>query len=272
MSCPKRKFPVEEKIELLKQVVLRQKNEKSEIELLCNIISKLRSDGVCVVKDLVQPEEAEGARRELQSMYNVNGNFTPGKLCNVNVSDVKASAVRGDEVKWLDGLPEQTPFLSRLKKKLNRLAVSLFSANSVPMHNVSRSKIMASCYNGCGTAYKRHIDSPCEGTLKLTFVFYLNKDLKQEDGGCLRIHSGLGHLDVKPDLGTLVIMRSDTVIHEVLPCYFQRFAFTIWYKEVAKLKATDVGLEESVASNVASASRSPQICMDRKKIKLEPRD
>eukprot|EP00794_Sanderia_malayensis_P017010 gene17010-18723_t len=252
----------------------------SQVKLSLEIASKLRSDGVCVVHNLVQPDKADAVHRELQSMYNVTGNFTPGKLCQNTIS---ASTIRGDEVKWLDGSPEQTPCLWMVKKKLNRLAASLYSLHSVPIHKVSHSKVMASCYNGCGTAYKRHIDSPCEGTYKLTFVIYLNKDVKSEQGGCLRIHKLNGQsMDIKPELGTLVIFRSDKIIHEVTPCYFQRFALTIWYKEVPnKHTVSDASLEDIHGNDVdddkhvaesSAMPRSARMFMNGKKIKLEPKD
>ncbi len=223
-----------------KQSIKAEKcREKSAVKsnILDGVVGNLRSHKFCILKNLIPAEEVRGSLAELQTLYAIPGKFTPGQL-NDTANAPNASTVRGDKVLMLSGNANETPNLSILKNKLNKLAVAIFSAHSIKTNKVSQSKIMASCYEGGGACFKRHIDRPSDGTMKLSFVFYLNPGVTEQDGGCLRIFANSKHFDVTPELGTLVIFHSDSITHEVLPCYSKRFAFTIWYKEVSESTAT----------------------------------
>ena len=226
-------------------------------------------DGFSVVRNLFSIEDARKARDEIGALYKIPGKFTPGKLRKKALNTTRSlDDIRGDSVMWVDMGNDEARWISQVAKQLNKLALSMYNMRGIEMTRVSKSKIMVSCYNGGGTAYKRHIDSSMEGNLKLTFIFYFNESFTEKDGGCLRIHKDSGHVDIPPELGTLVIFRSDKLVHEVLPTYSQRFALTIWYMEVPKRKmlAQDETMEMAQTSSVGQA---PKICVQKKRIKLE---
>ena len=226
-------------------------------------------DGFSVVKNLFSIEDARKARNEIGALYKIPGKFTPGKLRQKALNTTRSLGdIRGDSVMWVDMGNDEATCISQVAKQLNKLALSMYNLKGIEMTRVSKSKIMVSCYNGGGTAYKRHIDSSTEGNLKLTFIFYFNESCTEKDGGCLRIHKDSGHVDIPPEFGTLVIFRSDKLVHEVLPTYSQRFALTIWYMEVPKRKmfVQDETMEMAQTSSVVQA---PKICVQKKRIKLE---
>ena len=264
--------------------IIDQQLVKSQIGFLLRIIGQLRTNGFCVVKNFVAANEARCTYQEIREQHDKPGMFTPGKLQNDTLFDEKSNQIRGDSVMWFDSsnsvVSEDSPFLFKIVKSLNKLAVSIFSSRAVEMNRISKSKIMASCYDGEGALYKRHIDSRQDGSVQLTCTFFLNADLAEQDGGCLRIHKGADKFDVRPDLGMLVIFWSDTVIHEVLPCYSKRFSFTIWYKEARKRTAEDAGLSEEAQATKSQATKSqahpeetiPRLPTPTKSIKTEPSD
>ena len=59
---------------------------------------------------------------------------------------------------------------------------------------------------------------------------YLNPGWSAGDGGLLRLHLNARPVDVPPRAGTLVLFRSDTVRHEVLPATRPRFSLTGWFR------------------------------------------
>ena len=240
-------------------------------DFVISILQTLAASGFCVVDNLVPLEVAERTFEEIRNSFEIPGKFTPGKLSNGALNRVRSlDGIRGDSVMWLDCTSEENVFLSQVAKQMNKLALSLYHANGVAMNRVSKSKIMVSCYDGNGKAYKRHIDSARDGSLKLTFIYYLNKDYEEKQGGCLRIHNDTGSIDIRPELGTLVIFRSDKLVHEVLPTYRRRFAFTTWYMEVPKRKALCPVHEIEQETKNFVAETSPKICLYGKRVKLEP--
>jgi SM-20-related protein len=90
-------------------------------------------------------------------------------------------------------------------------------------------------YPGTGERYVAHRDAFAQpggagpSQRRITTTLYLNPDWRDEDGGQLRIHDGDRVTDVEPRAGRLVTMRSEQVMHEVLPARAPRFALTAWF-------------------------------------------
>lgn len=239
------------------------------------VVKTLIQEGFCVVKNLVSSELARKTFDEIDKAYQVPGKFTPGKLNNGAMNKVRSlDGIRGDSVAWLNGSSDCGENLSLIAKQMNKLALSLYHANGIAMNRISKSMIMASCFDGNGKAYKRHIDSARDGSLKLTFIYYLNEDFSKEKGGCLRIHRNSGVVDVPPELGSMIIFRSDKLVHEVLPTHSRRFAFTIWYMEIANRKAVKHSADGvgQASDEKLAAETSPKIYIQSKKIKTEQTD
>ena len=237
---------------------------------LHSVLQRLKEDNFCVVKNLVPLETARKMYSEVEKLHELPDNFKPGKLGKGAMNRVGSlEEVRGDSVMWVDGSKEETPFTSEVAKQMNKLALSIYHIHNISMNRISKSKIMASCYDGKGASYKRHIDSITDGSLKLTFIFYLNEKFTSQDGGCLRVHKESGSIDVVPELGKLVIFRSDKLIHEVLPTFARRFAVTIWYMEVLKRKAVVEDMQQETTKGPNSDEKAPKICVQPKRMKLE---
>ena len=236
-----------------------------------SILHTLAKYGFCVVDNLVPSELAEKTLEEIRRSYHTSGKFAPGKLSNGAMNRMsRLDDIRGDSVMWLDGSNDEHVFLLQVAKQMNKLALSLYHANGIAMNRVSKSKVMVSCYDGNGKGYKKHIDSPRDDSLKLTFIYYLNKNYEKRHGGCLRIHTDSRSVDISPEFGKLVIFRSDTLVHEVLPAYIRRFAFTTWYMEVPKRKALRSADELQQETDKFATETSPKICLYGKRIKIEP--
>ena len=112
-----------------------------------------------------------------------------------------------------------------------------------------------SCYNGLGSHYRPHRDTPKSSSHPLnwllqaglddretTIILYLNDvdwDVGDDYDGCLRCFLGTlpdddvgssatSILNIAPKGGRMVIFESRKVLHEVRPCSKQRAAITCW--------------------------------------------
>ena len=87
-----------------------------------------------------------------------------------------------------------------------------------------------------GGFYARHIDSFHGSRSRIvSLVAYLNDDWATADGGCLRIwppseHSHSPPIDVVPRRGTLILMLSEKVDHEVMLCHRARASVAGWFR------------------------------------------
>ena len=119
-----------------------------------------------------------------------------------------------------------------------------------------RSDMQIARYPGGGSGYTAHVDNgDGDGRTHdlgrvLTLVYYLT-DMSACDGGALRLHllptvaiaepavataneqctasaTCTAVVDVVPRAGMLVAFRADKVMHEVRPCWRDRFALTVW--------------------------------------------
>jgi SM-20-related protein len=138
--------------------------------------------------------------------------------------------VRADQILWLEpsGSSEaQRDCLERfedLRLKLNRdLQLGLFEfechfARYTP-----------------GAFYRKHLDQfSRDSRRRLSSILYLNSNWQDEEGGELRLYLERkpvsGHVDIRPDGGTLVLFLSERFPHEVLPAKRERLSLTGWFK------------------------------------------
>lgn len=135
--------------------------------------------------------------------------------------------IRGDWIHWLDGAsPAQQrllDFAEQLRVELNRrlfLALFEFEAHFALYPP--------------GAGYRRHLDSFRGHANRLvSMVLYLNPAWQPGDGGELVIHvSGQPprHHCIEPRAGTLVLMMSEEIVHEVLPARCDRISLAGWYR------------------------------------------
>ena len=179
--------------------------------------------------------------------------FHPGQFSHLTGLPMQANKeIRGDLVTWIDSSthPQMKNLLSAVQRT-DEMMTMISSDQKLADCNIrSRSSIMVACYPGNGTRYKRHIDNPSGDGRKLTTILYLNKNYTaSRDGGALRIYKpdSSGYFEVEPVFGRLIIFWSDCrTPHEVLPCFKERFAISVWYFDAKErsesLKSTTVAI------------------------------
>jgi SM-20-related protein len=177
--------------------------------------------------DFLPPGVIEELAREAQSLRQ-GGGFKKAGVGRAAGYAVRAD-IRGDYIHWLspDSLsPAARQFwdeVERLRVTLNReLFAGLAEFESHFAHYPS------------GTRYEKHVDrfSTSDARL-LSCVLYLNEHWRPEDGGELRIYppeSREDFINLLPEAGTMVVFRSDSVYHEVLPAMRDRFSIAGWLR------------------------------------------
>lgn len=148
--------------------------------------------------------------------------------------------IRGDSISWVDF---QTPpfntlpftgFLAELRHTLNQ-----------NFYLGLRSEEFHLARYDSGYGYSKHLDQHRNSPhRKISVVFYLNDDWGPEDGGELCLYD-VGDTDTPsanpanrmtkllPLPGRLVVFRSDTIWHEVLPTRRTRWSITGWFRDDA---------------------------------------
>lgn len=144
-----------------------------------------------------------------------------------------ATAVRGDEILWLDGAsasPAQRVVLGRLEGLRETLNRELqLGAVELELHFA---------IYPAGGAYAVHVDRFRDADARvLSLVLYLNEAWREADGGELRLYLEAGprapFIDVVPQGGTLVVFLSDRFPHEVLPARRERLSLAGWFRRRA---------------------------------------
>lgn len=139
--------------------------------------------------------------------------------------------IRGDRMAWLnDEWPAAAAYLQLmddLRQQLNRthfLGLAEYEAHYA-------------CYEP-GSGYGRHVDRHAttpgggQGQRVISTVCYLNEPGWPADaGGELALYPNEAEtIKVAPEAGTLVVFRSDTLAHEVLPANRPRLSIAGWMR------------------------------------------
>lgn len=138
---------------------------------------------------------------------------------------VKASAIRGDTIAWLE--PDQ-PAAHALLQRLDTLRQSL---NATFYLGLKRIEAHLACYPP-GAGYARHLDRFRDDDARvISAVLYLNEGWNPADGGQLRLYpEAEAPVEVQPTAGTLVLFRSADLAHEVLPARRERWSVAGWFR------------------------------------------
>jgi SM-20-related protein len=141
-----------------------------------------------------------------------------------------ATAVRGDEIRWLD---EAAPSPA-LRAVLARLDCLREAVNRELQLGAVGVELHFAVYPP-GAAYAVHLDRfRDDDTRVLSFVVYLNEAWDAADGGVLRLHlgagPGAGYVDVVPCGGTFAVFLADRFPHEVLPARRERLSLAGWFR------------------------------------------
>lgn len=180
----------------------------------------LGSGGI-VLRDAFVDRKTALAARDVLDAWNEDGVLTPAGVGR----DAEHRGIRGDLTTWVEpGGPAPLAALHHVFEQLrSELSYEL-------RLGLQRFSVQAARY-GAGAGYKRHLDAfRGDPSRILTAIVYLNPDWQPADGGQLRAWVPEGPVDVEPQLGRLLLFRSDAVPHAVLPAHAPRFAVTAWYR------------------------------------------
>lgn len=194
-------------------------------QISASIVHDLANTGYSVSEGLFAHSQIL-ALAQLAVIATNEGRMSPagiGRRANTN------SAVRGDEILWLDdtSTPAAVDCLHILEKLRTTLNEKLFlNAHHLESHLAVYPR---------GSIYQKHLDQFSNGKQArlMSFVLYLNHDWTPADGGALRLYldevTG-EYIDVSPVAGRLVLFKSSQFWHEVLPASRQRLSLTGWFR------------------------------------------
>lgn len=180
-----------------------------------------------VIHDFLPADIVAELASESQQLW-ANNDMHPAGI-GQGAAHVVREDVRGDQIHWLDenaATPAQTQYWHKMAQLRETLNEELFlSLISLEAHFAVYAP---------GAFYQKHLDRFAHaGERVISCSFYLNPDWKADYGGHLRLYIEGGHVDILPTAGTLVLFRSDTVHHEVLPATQPRYSLTGWFKRRA---------------------------------------
>ncbi len=200
----------------------------AEPDPIVKLIDQFAEAGYGVAADFL-PDSLVGCLRAEQASLFADGKSRPAGIGRGTMRQVNA-AERGDEILWLDPArlsPAQARYwqtIDRLRTEFNRAC--FLSLTDYECHFARYRP---------GHGYRRHRDVFQQNSNRvISCVLYLNADWKPEYGGALRLYlektDGERFVDIPPAGGTLVILNSRTIAHEVLPGSRCRYSLTGWLK------------------------------------------
>jgi len=186
------------------------------------IIQEIERCGYSITPALIQPDQLKIIN---QYYADQRLNFKPAKIAGGEHA-LREDTIRGDYSLWINPLepePAFTPvinFLEELRQSFNShfyLGLKEFECHIA--------------YYPVGTFYKKHSDTPAKASTRVvSFIFYLNEEWNENDGGELVIYDKKGNIleSVLPKPGTFVCFLSGEFPHEVKSANKERRSFTGW--------------------------------------------
>lgn len=187
-----------------------------------DILFGLEKNGYCYIPSLLGHESLERINEFIESQ---KSSFEAAK---VGAKDQKqrVESIRGDFTYWLDPLSPAEPFseifqfLDSFKKSVNE---NFFTGIKQYECHLA--------YYPPGTFYHKHLDCfELDSSRRLSFVFYLNKDWKEEDDGEIVIYDKGGNIlnTFYPMPGSFITFLSEDFPHEVKSSSRERRSLTGW--------------------------------------------
>jgi SM-20-related protein len=195
---------------------------------LATLLDNLDEQGWAVADTLFPVDLALALQAEAQTRWE-NGQFHIAGVGRAHTHTLQ-SDIRGDSVYWLTDA-EVTPVAARFQTWIAALQQQL---NRHFYLGLKHQEMHFARYE-TGSRYVRHIDQHRNTPhRKISFVLYLNPLWHANDGGELLITDALDAdreiTRVLPLLARIVVFRSDTIFHEVLPCKQTRWSLTGWFR------------------------------------------
>jgi len=209
-----------------------------------NALNELQAKGFIIRDNFLGKENLQATKQQASTLY-AQGHL---KAAGMNKGEDKwvHSDTRGDSILWLDkddksfmdnhtAISELILEIDSIRKELN-----LSCGFKSPAVQIQLARYPA------GARYVRHRDAilPKEREdskdydqedqsklrRRLTVLYYMNEDWREEHGGQLRMYLSDGkHIDIEPIGDRLVVFWSALMEHEVLLSNHERYAMTVWF-------------------------------------------
>lgn len=208
------------------ELVHDDNSNETELGMLDAIADSLAINSYAIIDNFLSDEEAMDCLAVLRENKE-DGNFKKAGIGTLGMHQIDKS-IRGDEIKWLDNnnlSPASQVYMDQVESMMRFFNRTLFlSLKDFECHFA---------HYPSGTFYKRHLDLlKLSDHRKLSFVFYLNPDWKEGDGGELLLYLQENGTErtvvVNPLLGRLVVFRSEILEHEVALANKSRYSITGW--------------------------------------------
>lgn len=188
-----------------------------------NWADSLSQQHYVLIEHFLSPQEAQALRSAID-FHREEANFHKAGIGKMLEHQV-VKEVRGDYVKWIEegeALPATRAFLQKLKA----LAEAMSEALRLSLQDYE-------CHFAIyppGSYYEAHYDQfRSDGNRVLSLACYLNPHWEMGQGGELKIYPpDQEPLALAPLMGRLVLFRSDSLLHEVLPTQVDRYSITGW--------------------------------------------
>ena len=208
------------------ELVHDEHSDVTELSLLDSVADSLALNSYAIIDNFLSDEEALNCLDVLQENKE-EGNFKKAGIGTLGMHQIDKT-IRGDEIKWLDNQnlsPPSQVYMDQVGAMMRYFNRTLFlSLKDFECHFA---------HYPSGTFYKRHLDLlKLSDHRKLSFVFYLNPNWKEGDGGELLLYLQENGeektVTVNPILGRLVVFRSEILEHEVALAHKSRHSITGW--------------------------------------------
>ena len=185
-------------------------------------LDQLATDDYLVVDNFISDDFFDSIQRYFLQLLDDN-EFSKAAIGSSEKRQIESS-IRGDFIYWLDRQEDRdlSPLFNLLDETVQQLKQQLFlSLSDYEFHFAMYPP---------GTGYEKHVDQfQGKNNRIISMLIYLNEGWKPGDGGELKIYRQDGEeILVEPIAKRLVMFKSDTVPHEVMPTRISRKSLTGW--------------------------------------------
>mmetsp|Transcript_21544 Transcript_21544/g.71240 ORF Transcript_21544/g.71240 Transcript_21544/m.71240 type:complete len:174 (+) Transcript_21544:284-805(+) len=165
------------------------------------------------------------------------GELVGGNGARANSGESPSGAARGDRFIFsheLDAVP--LPAVHAVVTAVGLVAGALAAplAARAKLRLLQRTQSLFACFPGGGARYGPHFDGGGTDGRRMTAIAYANCGWRPEHGGALELleeeaEGGECWRAIPPAADTLLLFRSDRMLHKVAPSHSTRFALTTFF-------------------------------------------
>ena len=215
-----------------------------------SLVQGLREKGYFMADEVLSSAMCSTLRNEAVKLYN-DGSFTLSQsarwdpisksLVTYSKHNVYSTELKGGE-SYYDA-PQLHEYVFALIKTVVPILSEAFPGTHLsPTHHATK---LAVC-TGDGSRYDKHYDNAgLDDVRKVTFLYYMNKNWRDECAGQFRVYNNDGSTtDIEPLADRMLVFWSDRMVHSVEASFAprgeedHRYALTVW------LTTTDVAFIE----------------------------